>query len=316
MSDLYETSTANGRTIMAALPPLRGRLTPGAPLWRLSWFRTGGPVDLLFEPADEKDLCSLLQALPADVPITVIGVGSNLLVRDGGVRGVVIRLGRQFADIEARGDLVKAGSGAMDVHVAKAAAKAGIGGAEFLIGVPGTIGGAVFMNAGAYGREIKDVLLQMRAVDRMGVVRDIKPESYPFDYRHSGLPSDWIITQAILKGYAAPTDEINEKMNTITSTRADSQPLGTRTGGSTFKNPDPDLSDGRSAWQLVDEAGCRGLRIGDAGISEKHCNFMINHGSATAAQIEELGTVVQDRVKAATGVSLAWEIKIIGEKGA
>lgn len=291
------------------LPHVRGRVVENAPLARLSWFRTGGPADVLFEPADEEDLVSFLHHLPGDVPITVIGVGSNLLVRDGGVDGVVIRLGRAFAAIDIRGDVVKAGAGAMDVHVARAAQKAGLSGLEFLVGVPGTIGGALPMNAGAYGREIKDILIHAHGVDRYGHQYELGVADFDYEYRHSGENAKKLIfTRASFQAQTGNPDEIRERMDKISTERQESQPIGTRTGGSTFKNPD-----GQRAWELIDEAGCRGLRIGDAQVSEKHCNFLINHGGATAAEIEELGEAVREKVKAETGVTLEWEIRRIGK---
>lgn len=296
------------KSLIERLPHVRGRLVEDACLARLSWFRTGGNADILFEPADEEDLVNVLRVLPADVPITVIGVGSNLLVRDGGVEGLVIRLGRGFADIGMRGNAVTAGAGAMDVHVAKAAAKAGLSGLEFMVGVPGTVGGAVRMNAGAYGREIKDVLTHAHAVDRLGHITELEPEDFAFTYRKSTLPEDLIILKASFKVTQADPDEIWMRMQDISSARAESQPLGTRTGGSTFKNPE-----GQHAWKLIDAAGCRGLRIGDAQVSEKHCNFLINHGDATAADLEALGEEVRKRVKAHSGVTLEWEIRRIGQ---
>ncbi len=295
------------KSLMEAMPHIKGRLTPNAPMARLSWFRTGGSADLLFEPADEDDLIQVLRRLPAQVPITVIGVGSNLLVRDGGIEGLVIRLGRGFSNVCMRGNIVSAGAGAMDVHVAKAAAQNGLAGLEFLVGVPGTIGGAVRMNAGAYGREIKDVLKHAHAVDRFGHVEELKPEDFQFSYRHAALGDDMIILKAALKAEQGDVQEIKARMNEISTTRAESQPLGTRTGGSTFKNPP-----GQHAWELVDAAGCRGLRIGDAEVSPKHCNFLINHGDATAKDIETLGETVRDRVKAHSGIELEWEIRRIG----
>lgn len=291
------------------LPHLRGRLATDANLARLSWFRTGGNADILFEPADEDDLVQVLRKTPSSMPITVIGVGSNLLVRDGGVRGMVIRLGRGFSEISARGNLVVAGGGAMDIHVAKFAANEHLAGLEFLSGIPGTIGGAVKMNAGAYGREVKDCLKHAHAVDRFGHIEELAPEDFKFSYRRSALEDGHIVLKAAF--HAKPGDEavIRATMRDIADARADSQPLGTRTGGSTFKNPQ-----GHHAWELVDEAGCRGMSIGDAQISEKHCNFMINHGSATAADIENLGEQVREMVLQKIGVPLEWEIKCIGEK--
>jgi len=291
-----------------SLPHVRGRLVKKAPLARLSWFRTGGEADVLFEPADEADLVAFLRHLPGDVPLTVIGVGSNLLVRDGGVDGVVLRLGRAFANIVIRGDVVKAGAAAMDVHVAKAAARAGLTGLEFLVGVPGTIGGALRMNAGAYGAEIKDILLHAHAVDRYGHVHELRPEDFDYSYRESAITDGMIILSGAFQGRAGDVDDIGAEMARIMSERQESQPIGTRTGGSTFKNPD-----GMKAWELIDKAGCRGLRVGDAQVSEKHCNFLINHGDASAADIETLGEEVRKRVKEKTGVELEWEIRILGK---
>ncbi len=295
------------KSLLATLPHVKGRLVEGAPMARLSWFRTGGNADILFEPADEDDLVKVLRCLPGSVPITVIGVGSNLLVRDGGIEGLVIRLGRGFSDICMRGNVVNAGAGAMDVHVAKAAAKSGLTGLEFLVGVPGTIGGAVRMNAGAYGREVKDVLKHAHAVDRFGHIEELQPEDFGFSYRHAKLKDDMIILKASFHAKLGETDAIEEKMREISASRSESQPLGTRTGGSTFKNPE-----GAHAWKLIDDAGCRGMSIGDAQVSEKHCNFLINHGGASAAELETLGEQVRERVKANSGVELEWEIRRIG----
>lgn len=296
------------KTLVESMPHVRGRLVENANLSRLSWFRTGGNAELLFEPADEDDLIKVLKHLPSSVPITVIGVGSNLLVRDGGVDGLVIRLGRGFSEICMRGNVVAAGAGAMDVHVAKAAAKNGLTGLEFLVGVPGTIGGAVRMNAGAYGREIKDVLKHAHAVDRYGHIVELQPEDMDYSYRHSALDDSMIVLKASFNASIGDEDEILARMKEISSSRAESQPLGTRTGGSTFKNPE-----GQHAWKLIDEAGCRGMRIGDAEVSEKHCNFLINHSQATAKDLEELGEKVRAAVKAKSGVDLEWEIRMIGK---
>ena len=297
--------------ILSRLPHIRGRLRQDAPLARLSWFRTGGSADLLFEPSDEDDLVVFLKALPSDVPITLLGVGSNLLVRDGGVEGVVIRLGRGFAGIRAFGTQITAGAGAMDVHVARAAAQAGIAGLEFLVGVPGTIGGAVKMNAGAYGREMQHVTAQVHALDRAGHTLELHPEDLDFSYRKSAVGQDTIVTRVCLDGKADHPDAVKARMTAIGTKRANSQPIGTRTGGSTFKNP---VLDGEtlSAWKLVDEAGCRGLKVGGAEVSEKHTNFLINQGDATAFDIEQLGENVRRRVFETSGVTLEWEIKRIG----
>lgn len=296
------------KALLEKLPHVKGRLVENAPMARLSWFRTGGNADILFEPADEDDLIKLLRCLPGAVPITVIGVGSNLLVRDGGIEGLVIRLGRGFGEIRMRGNVANAGAGAMDVHVAKAAAENGLAGLEFLVGVPGTVGGAVRMNAGAYGREVKDVLKHAHAVDRYGHIEELQPEDFDFSYRHAKLQDGMIILRASFHVKQGEREAIREKMREISSSRAASQPLGTRTGGSTFKNPE-----GMHAWQLIDEAGCRGMRIGDAQVSEKHCNFLINHGGATATELEALGEQVRERVKVHSGVELEWEIRRIGK---
>lgn len=330
-ADIWTTSQARGEALKATVQSavksavqsnvqstvqstVQGQLTAAAPLMRHSWFRTGGPADLLFEPAGEGDLAAFLQGLPSTTPVTLLGVGSNILVRDGGLRGVVIRLGKAFAGVQIEGNKLQAGAAAMDVHVAKAAAKASLAGLEFLVGIPGTIGGAIAMNAGAYGHEIKDILIKGRAMDRAGALHHFTTSDYDFTYRRSGLPADWIILSATLQAVAGQKDSIQARMTEISTTRQDSQPIGTRTGGSTFKNPDPEISNGRSAWQLIDLAGCRGMRIGDAQISEKHCNFLINHGKATAFDLETLGEAVRKKVLETTGVSLEWEVKIIGEK--
>lgn len=294
--------------IQARAPELRGTLRADAPLAQLSWFRTGGPADLLFTPADEDDLSLFLERLDGTIPVLVIGLGSNLLVRDGGVPGVVIRLGKAFLDIEVERDLrVRAGAGAADVKVARAAAEAGIAGLSFLRGIPGTIGGALRMNGGAYGGEIQDVLVEARAIDRAGSRHRLTLADMDFTYRHSGAPEDLVFTQALFQGRPGEAEAILAEMNAITEARSASQPVNTRTGGSTFKNPP-----GRKAWELIDAAGCRGLRRGEAQVSELHCNFMINHGKATADDIESLGEEVRRRVLETSGVTLEWEIKRVG----
>ena len=296
------------------LPHVRGRLVANAPLNRLSWFKTGGLADVLFEPADEEDLVKFLRHVPGFVPLTVIGVGSNLLVRDGGVEGVVIRLGRAFSGIDVRADVVRAGAGAMDVHVARVAQKAGLGGLEFMVGVPGTIGGALRMNAGAYGREIADILIHAHAVDRYGHQHELRAKDFGYGYRSTSAAKDLIFLRASFQGKIKDEADIKARMDEICQERQESQPIGTRTGGSTFKNPDPEKSGGKKAWELIDAAGCRGLRIGDAEVSEKHCNFLINHGTATSDDVEALGETVRQKVKDATGIELEWEIAIIGRK--
>ncbi len=289
------------------LPAVRGRVTAGAALSKVTWFQVGGPAEVLFRPADQDDLLDFLAGLPEATPVTVIGVGSNLLVRDGGVEGVVLRLTRGFADIEVKGDLVTAGAGALDVNVAKVAAGAGLTGLEFLVGVPGTIGGAVRMNAGAYGRETKDVLVWAEAADRQGRLHRLSNQDLGFAYRRSALPPDWIVLRACLNAEPGDAKAIAQRMGKIQEQRSESQPVRSRTGGSTFKNPE-----GHKAWQLIDAAGCRGLAIGDAEVSEKHCNFLINRGAATATELEALGEEVRRRVKATSGVRLEWEIKRVG----
>ena len=289
------------------LPAVRGRLSAGAPLAGVTWFRVGGPAEVLFRPVDLADLKAFLAAKPQDVPVTVIGVASNLLVRDGGIPGVTIRLGRGFAGIEADGETITAGAAALDLNVAKVAAQAGIAGLEFLCGVPGTLGGAVRMNAGAYGHEIKDVLNEAAFVDAGGKDIRVPVDALGFAYRHSSFPPDWICVSATLAGTAGEPREIARRMAEIQDRRGESQPVRSRTGGSTFKNPP-----GEKAWQLIERAGCRGLVIGDAMVSERHCNFLINRGAATARDLERLGEEVRARVKRATGVVLEWEIKRLG----
>ncbi|MBC6406229.1 MAG: UDP-N-acetylmuramate dehydrogenase [Rhodospirillales bacterium] len=290
------------------LPPVRGRLTAGAALSRGTWFQVGGPAEVLFRPADREDLLDFLARLPSPIPVTVIGMGSNLLVRDGGVPGVVLRLTRGFAESGVTEGQVVADAGALDVSVAKTAAAAGLAGLEFLMGVPGTVGGAVRMNAGAYGRETKDVLLWAEAADRQGRLHRLSPTDLSFGYRRSALPLDWVMLRAAFAATPGDSRAITQRMGEIQAQRSKSQPIRSRTGGSTFKNPED-----RKAWQLIDAAGCRGLIRGDAQVSEKHCNFLINHGEATAADLEGLGEEVRRRVKVQSGVSLEWEIKRIGD---
>jgi UDP-N-acetylmuramate dehydrogenase len=289
------------------LPKVRGRLTADAPLAQVTWFRVGGPAEVLFRPADVEDLGSFLAAKPKDVPVTVIGVASNLLVRDGGIKGVVIRLGRGFVEITADGETVTAGAGALDVNVAITAREAGIAGLEFLSGIPGTVGGGLRMNAGAYGSEFKDVLRSAVALDAKGARHELAPAGLKLSYRHCGLPEDWIFVAAHFAGATGDSLAIARRMNEIQSAREESQPIRSRTGGSTFANPP-----GRKAWELIDAAGCRGLKRGGAMISEKHANFLINTGDATAADLEALGEEVRARVLAASGITLDWEIRRVG----
>jgi UDP-N-acetylmuramate dehydrogenase len=297
---------------LAGLPPVRGRLTADAPLAGITWFRVGGPAQIMFRPADRDDLAAFLAGKPKDLPVTVIGVGSNLLVRDGGVPGVVIRLGREFARVAADGDRIHAGAAALDLNVAIAARDAGLAGLEFLSGIPGTIGGALRMNGGAYGREMTDVVIEGEALDGSGRPHRLMHKDFGFSYRHCDLPEDWIFTGALLQGRRDDPNEIQARMAEIQKAREESQPIRTRTGGSTFANPSVPAARGRKAWQLIDEAGCRGLCIGGAQVSERHCNFLINTGDATAADIETLGEEVRRRVKEKTGVTLDWEIRRIG----
>ncbi|MGA8653912.1 MAG: UDP-N-acetylmuramate dehydrogenase [Xanthobacteraceae bacterium] len=293
--------------LRAKMPALRGRLLPNQPLAELTWFRVGGPAQVLFMPEDEEDLSYLLRELPPEIPVTTIGLGSNLIVRDGGVAGVVVRLGRGFNEVTAEGLRVRAGAAVPDVKVARAAQEAGIARLSFLRGIPGSIGGALRMNGGAYGGEIKDVLVEARGVDRRGNVRTYSNAEMNFSYRHCGVADDVIFTQALFEGVPGDAAAIAAEMNKITESREATQPVKSRTGGSTFKNPPA-----RKAWQLVDAAGCRGLRIGDAQVSDMHCNFLINLGHASAADIEALGETVRERVKQTSGIELAWEIKRIG----
>lgn len=294
--------------LKSRMPRLRGRLIANQPLADLTWFRVGGPAQVLFTPEDENDLAYFLQNLPHDIPVIVIGLGSNLIVRDGGVPGIVIRLGRGFSDIKVEeGARIRVGTAVPDVKVARAAQEAGIAGLSFLRGIPGGIGGALRMNGGAYGRETKDALIEARGVDRAGKVHVFKNGDMHYTYRHCGAPEDVIFTQALFQGEVGDRAVIAAEMEKITEAREATQPIKSRTGGSTFKNPD-----GHKAWQLIDAAGCRGLVVGDAQVSELHCNFLINRGNATAHDIETLGETVRRRVKETSGVTLDWEIKRIG----
>jgi UDP-N-acetylmuramate dehydrogenase len=282
-----------------------------ADLAATTWFRVGGPAEVLFRPADTEDLAHFLGECPADVPVTVIGVGSNLLVRDGGIHGVVVRLGGEFAKVRAKGTTITAGAGVLDSVLAKAAAGAGIAGLEFFAGIPGTLGGALRMNAGAYGRETKDVVVSATALAPDGTQHVLGPEEFGFSYRASAVASDWIFTEAVLAGEAGSPDDINRAIAKIQEDRAETQPVRSRTGGSTFRNPGgPDGEP--KAWELIDEAGCRGLTFGGAEVSKQHCNFLINTGNASAADLEALGEEVRRRVKKTCGVTLEWEIRRLG----
>lgn len=298
------------------LPKLRGKYIEQAPLKDVTWLRVGGPADVLYLPADEADLSRFLAETPEDIPVHILGAGSNTLVRDGGVRGVVIRLAGPFAKAEAIGDnRVRAGAGALDKMVAKTAAKAGIAGLEYLVGVPGTIGGALRMNAGCYDQETQDVIVEAVALDRMGRRIVAKPDELAYAYRHCGAPDDWIFTQAVFEGSADDPHAILERMDEITARRETTQPIREKTSGSTFANPDaPGTPNQRKSWQLIDSVGGRGYRVGGAHFSEQHCNFLINDGSATAADLEQVGEDVRARVKEKHGVELRWEVKRIGEK--
>ncbi|MDO8605339.1 MAG: UDP-N-acetylmuramate dehydrogenase [Phaeospirillum sp.] len=294
-----------------ALPAVRGRISFDAPMAPFTWFRVGGPAEALFRPADMDDLITFLTGLSPEVPVTTIGVGSNLLVRDGGVPGVVIRLTGRFAEIETQANTITAGAGALDLTVARAAQEAGIAGLEFLSGVPGTIGGALRMNAGAYGAEMKDVTVSAQALDRDGQLQILSLSDFGFTYRHCGVDDSWIFLAATLKGRPGKAGEIAARMTEIKASREKAQPTRARTGGSTFANPP-----GHSAWKLIDAAGCRGLTMGEAQVSEKHCNFLLNLGDATAAHIEDLGEEVRRRVLETSGVELRWEIQRIGVRKA
>jgi UDP-N-acetylmuramate dehydrogenase len=290
------------------LPPVRGSLIHGAPLKDLVWFRAGGPAEILFRPADVDDLASFLAAKPADLRVSVIGVGSNLLVRDGGIPGVVVRLSSTFGKIETDGMRVRAGAAALDGAVARVAADAGIAGLEFLRGVPGTIGGALKMNAGCYGSETKDIFVEATAIDEKGQKIKLSGAEMGFEYRKArGAADDLIFVEALFEGRSDDPAAIRARMEELSANREASQPIKSKTGGSTFKNPP-----GHKAWQLIDQAGCRGLKIGRAQVSEKHTNFLINTGDATASDLEALGEEVRKRVQEKSGITLEWEIKRVG----
>ena len=288
------------------LPPVRGTYEENAALARFTWFRVGGPAEILFEPADRDDLQDFLASGHGGAPVTMIGFGSNLLVRDGGVPGVVVRLGDAFAKIEIEDRGLRAGAAALSINIARAAADRSLAGLEFLSGIPGTIGGALRMNAGAYGSETADVLHRATALDGNGDMHEAVPGDLGFSYRHCEAPEDWIFVAAELDTVPGDGDEIASRMAEIAAQRTESQPR-TRTGGSTFTNPV-----GHKAWELIEAAGCRGLRRGGAMVSDLHCNFLINTGEATAADFEELGEVLRRRVKEASGIELDWEIRRIG----
>jgi UDP-N-acetylmuramate dehydrogenase len=302
------TFLPDGEALLRRLPFVRGRLEPNRPLADLTWFRVGGPAEVLFTPTDADDLAAFLAQTPDDVPVTVIGVGSNLLVRDLGVPGVVIRLGRGFGDLALAGEeRIRAGAAVPDVRVARFALEHGIDGLTFLRGIPGTIGGALRMNAGAHGGETRDILVEAEGVDRQGRRHVLSNADMGFSYRVCRAPAGMIFTAALLQGRPGNREEIARQMEAVTEAREAAQPIRSRTGGSTFKNPP-----GGKAWQLIDAAGMRGHRIGGAHVSTMHCNFLINEGEATAADIERLGEMVRRRVHESSGVMLDWEIKRIG----
>lgn len=301
-------SPAFDNKLIAKLPAVRGRLTENAPLGSTTWFRVGGPAEVLFKPADLADLEQFISGCPQEIPLTVIGVASNLLIRDGGIPGVVIKLGKEFATIEVEGETVTAGAAALDINVAQVAARAGIGGLEFLSGIPGTIGGAIRMNGGAYGAEMTDVMITADVLDRSGQMHHLSPRDMNMSYRRNAIPDNVIFTSATLKGKKEDPKIIEERMAEIKAKRSQSQPIREKTSGSTFANPPGD----KKAWQLIDEAGCRGLKLGGAQMSDMHCNFMINNGNATAADLERLGELVIRKVLEKSGITLRWEIKRIG----
>jgi UDP-N-acetylmuramate dehydrogenase len=290
-----------------ALPPVRGRLRTEVPLAPRTWLRVGGPADAIFQPADLDDLVAFLRVKPREVPVTPLGVASNVLVRDGGLEGVVVKLAGPLAEVEVDGERLTVGAGATDRMIAITAQRAGLSGLEFFIGIPGTLGGAVRMNAGAFGGETAAVVERVMAVDPAGARHELRAAELGFGYRHSALPEGWIAIGAVLRGVPGDERAIRARMLAIKAEREAAQPLHVATGGSTFKNPP-----GHKAWQLIDAAGCRGLRHGKATVSDKHCNFLINTGGATAAELEELGEMVRDRVLAASGVALEWEIDRLG----
>ena len=293
--------------LMQRLPQVKGELIPMAEMAKHTWFGVGGPAEVMFCPQDQDDLIQFMKALPEDIPVYPVGAGSNLLVRDGGMDGVVINTVKFMNTLERHDDVLTVGAGIHDAEVARAAARLELGGLEFLIGIPGTIGGGLRMNAGAYSREFKDIVISATAVDRKGNIHTATPQEMGMAYRHSDAPQDWIFTEARLKATPDQEAEIRARMKEIVTSRGDAQPKGVRTGGSTFANPTPD-----KAWQLIDQAGCRGMKNGAAMVSEKHCNFLINTGGATAEEIETLGETVRAKVSAQSGINLRWEIRRIG----
>ncbi|VAW15649.1 UDP-N-acetylenolpyruvoylglucosamine reductase [hydrothermal vent metagenome] len=301
---------AGAQALLDRLPQVRGRVRANVALAPVTWFRVGGPAEVMFTPADTDDLAVFLKGTPQDIPVTVVGIGSNLLVRDGGVPGVVVRLARGFGEVvRLEGDRLAAGTGVPDKRLAAVALTEGLAGFAFYHGIPGTVGGALRMNAGANGHETAEVVVEVEAVTRQGEIVKYSQADMGFSYRHSSVPDNVICTGAIFQGRPAPAEDIAAAMAEVQNHRETAQPIREKTGGSTFKNPD-----GHKAWQLIDAAGCRGLAVGGANMSEKHCNFLINTGAATAADIETLGETVRARVKAQSGIDLQWEIKRIGIK--
>lgn len=295
-----------------SLPEVRGLLVANVPLKKYTWLRVGGEAEVLFVPKDETDLAHFLSSTSNEIPVTVLGAASNLLVGDSGVKGVVIKLGGGFSNVSIEGSFVRAGAAALDSKVAKKAALSGISGLEFYAGIPGTVGGALRMNAGCYGSETKDVLVSAVALDRSGRRMVLNLNELKYSYRHSGASNDLIYTEALFKGVPGDISSIHDKISEISDNRNISQPIKEKTGGSTFKNPDKKKSKGLSAWELIDAAGGRGLKVGGAQMSQKHCNFMINTGEATAADFECLGNEIVSKVKKYSGVELQWEIQKIG----
>lgn len=306
---MMAAARSNKTGIVGTLPSVRGRIVHDAPLARYTWFRVGGPADVMFRPADADDLAAFLAALDPQIPVWPLGVGSNVIIRDGGVEGVVVLLRGPFVEIVVEGQTVISGAGALGANAARRAADAGLAGLEFLSGVPGSVGGAVRMNAGAYGGETKDALLWADVIGRDGRRRRLNADDLGFAYRHSNLAADDIVIRAAFQGAPDDPDAVRQRLADVQAKREASQPLRNRTGGSTFRNPE-----GGKAWELIDQAGCRGLRVGQAHVSNKHCNFMIAEDGARAIDIEALGESVRQRVKEKTGVDLQWEIKRIGRE--
>ncbi len=300
------------------LPEVRGRYTENAPLGSMGWFKCGGVAEVLFKPADVEDLLNFLKNTSPEIPVQIFGALSNTIIRDGGLSGVTIRLGREFSGIEMDGDRVRAGALALDANVAQVAAENGLGGLEFLSGIPGTVGGALRMNAGCYGTEVKDVLVSCEVLDRYGKLHVLRPDDMGMTYRHTEIPDDYIFVSAVFKGQKENASNVLERMAEIKVKRESSQPIREKTGGSTFANPSADdiakagLVEGTKVWQLIDKVGGRGLKVGGAMMSEKHCNFMINSGNATSADLESLGEELIKRVDEAFGITLRWEIKRVG----